>query len=182
MNQCNYDYIIHTRSDQYYVDYLTIPSDDKIIIPKGEDYFGLCDRFILFHSKYAKKYFSLCEFVDSAKKINKVPDIVSPESVLKSHLENENLLEKIVRIERINFTVSKKHDATRWRVAKYRLHFKKVMIKYPDEFISSVESLIDKYGIFNIIRLNFLILLNYKYLILRRAFGKLRKSMFLNIK
>lgn len=177
----NYDYIIHTRADQYYLDCLPEPNEDKIFIPEGEDYYGICDRFILFHSKYAKSYFSLCEFIDSAIDQNKVPEIVSPESVLLSHLENENMLINVERIKRINFTVSKKGEATRWRIAKYRLHFKQLMIKYPDEFISSVKNLLIKHGIIEVFLKNFVIFGNYLYLNFRRYLGNLKRTKVIKI-
>ena len=87
----DYDFIINTRADQYYVDKLTEIKDNEILIPKGEDYFGICDRFILFNSKFAKSYFSLCNFLENAQDKNLSPDFVTPESVLLSHLKNENL-------------------------------------------------------------------------------------------
>ena len=173
----NYDYIIHTRSDQYYVDFLPEPKEDTIFIPEGEDYFGICDRFILFHSKYAKRYFSLCEFVNSAISLNKVPKVVSPESVLLSHLENESILKNVERINRINFTVSKKGEETRWRVAKYRLYFKKLMIKYPDEFLLSVKNLSRKYGTIKLFMKYFVIFGNYLYLNLRKTLGSLKRKL-----
>ena len=40
-----------------------------------------------FIASMQKVIFSLCEFIDSAIDQNKVPEIVSPESVLLSHLK-----------------------------------------------------------------------------------------------
>ena len=53
----DYDYIIYTRFDQYYVDYHPKFIDDKIYIPDGEDYFGICDRHVIFKVFMQKNIF-----------------------------------------------------------------------------------------------------------------------------
>ena len=56
----NYDWFIITRSDNYHIkDHITIPSlnasyKDKILIPRGEDYGGYCDRHIICPRIYVK--------------------------------------------------------------------------------------------------------------------------------
>ena len=45
-----YEYIIYTRFDQFYLDYHPEVNDDEILIPDGEDYFGICDRHAAFPS------------------------------------------------------------------------------------------------------------------------------------
>ena len=171
----DYDFIIHTRADQYYVDKLPEIKDNEILIPKGEDYFGICDRFILFNSKFAKSYFSLCNFLENAQDKNLSPDFVTPESVLLSHLKNENLYSHVKRIDRINFTVTLKNEHTRWRVAKYNLYLKNLMIKYPDEFLDSMANLRKKYGFYKFLLKDIVLALNFYYLILRKVLGKLKK-------
>ena len=171
----DYDFIIHTRADQYYIDKLPEIKDNEILIPKGEDYFGICDRFILFNSKFAKSYFSLCNFLENAQDKNLSPDFVTPESVLLSHLKNENLYSHVKRIDRINFTVTLKNEHTRWRVAKYNLYLKSLMIKYPDEFLDSMANLRKKYGFYKFLLKDIVLALNFYYLILRKVLGKLKK-------
>ncbi len=171
----DYDFIIHTRADQYYVDNLPEIKDNEILIPRGEDYFGICDRFILFNSKFAKNYFSLCNFLENAQDKNLSPDFVTPESVLLSHLKNENLYSHVKRIDRINFTVTLKNEHTRWRVAKYNLYLKNLLIKYPDEFLDSMANLRKKYGFYKFLLKDIVLALNFYYLILRKVLGKLKK-------
>lgn len=172
-----YDYIIHTRADQYYVDSLPIFDKDDILIPQGEDYFGICDRFILLHKSYAEKYFSLCKFLEHSEEKGLIPNIVSPESTLLGHLKNEKLYKNIKRIKRINFTVTKKNEHTRWRVAKYHLYFKSLMIKYPDEFVDSMENLKNKVGIIYFIIKNPVLCFNFYYILFRRYIGNVKKLL-----
>ena len=76
----DYDFIIHTRADQYYVDKL--PNKImKSLFQKVKTIFGICDRFILFHSKFAKNYFSLCNFLENAQDKNLAPHFVTPNKV-----------------------------------------------------------------------------------------------------
>ena len=51
-----YEYIIYTRFDQLYVDYHPDLISNKILIPEGEDYFGICDRHAAFDSKFAENF------------------------------------------------------------------------------------------------------------------------------
>ena len=39
----NYEYIIYSRFDQYYIDYHPDVNQDKLYIPNGEDYFVICE-------------------------------------------------------------------------------------------------------------------------------------------
>ena len=102
-------------------------------------------------------------------------DFVTPESVLLSHLKNENLYSHVKRIDRINFTVTLKNEHTRWRVAKYNLYLKNLMIKYPDEFLDSMENLRKKYGFYRFLLKDIVLALNFYYLVLRKVLGKLKK-------
>ena len=172
-----YDFIIHTRADQYYVDYIPKLKEDLIYIPEGEDYFGICDRFIVMHKKFAKKYFNLCEFIDTAciKKIE--PEVIAPESVLLHHLINEKLDNYVERVNRFCFTTALKEEETRWRVAKYKLYFLNLLIKYPDEFVSSMENILNKKGLYKVLLSNFLLTTNYYYIVLRRRLGKIKNKI-----
>ena len=173
-----YEYIIHSRFDQFYSDIHKEFEGDNIWIPEGEDYFGICDRHAVFPSKYADDFFKICEKLDNFKNFNFLPDKITPESILLYNLKINNLDTKIIRYSRNQFTVSSKNDDTRWRVAKYNLFFyKNVKIKYPDEFIDSVKTLIRDKGslkaFFNSTRLY----VNYSYLMLRVKLGKIKKFL-----
>jgi hypothetical protein len=174
-----YDYIIHSRFDQLYSDEHPVFEGDNIWIPTGEDYFGICDRHAIFPSKFSKQYFSICEYINNPKSIQKHPKYVSPESVFEENLIYNNLDHLIVRYPRSQFTVSHLDDATRWRVAKYRLYFfKNLSIKYPDEFIESIYNRLQNHSIYKVTREEFLLFINYLNLTLRRKLGEYKRNLF----
>ena len=171
-----YKYIIHSRFDQFYIHEHEEFSGDKIWIPEGEDYFGICDRHAVFPSKYAEKFFNICEYIDNYKSFGSLPEKITPESVLLYNLKINNLEKKIVRYPRTQFTVSNKNDETRWRVAKYNLYFyKDLKIKYPDEFLDSFKSINKKGIFFKFFIKNKRLYANYSYLMLRIKLGEIKR-------
>lgn len=173
-----YKYIIHTRFDQMYTD--THPSfeGDNIWIPEGEDYFGVCDRHAIFPSIYARQYFGICNFIDDENVYKEPPSIVNPESVFFNNLIYNKLENKVKRIPRFQFTASSNDDTTRWRKAIYRVYFRRnLLIKYPDEFITSIKNYIDLNGVSKVLNNNFIFYLNYKYINLRRFLGLVKGKL-----
>ena len=95
-----------------------------------------------------------------------------------NHLKETGLFEKVIRINRSQFTASLKGEHTNWRVATYPLYFyKNLMLKYPDEFSNAVNNLIKKKGLLFLIFSEFRLILNYKYLEIRKKLGKLKKQL-----
>lgn len=173
-----YEYIIYSRFDQHYVDLHPDFHDDKLYIPTGEDYFGICDRHAVFKSNKAEDYLSIVEYIDSPEAIKDLPKFLNCESVYRKHLQSVSLSENIERFSRCSFTVALKHDPTNWRVPDLKVFFtKNLMIKYPDEFIVAMKNKFKNNNflkaIFSDIRLNLL----YFYLISRRVVGsKLKRN------
>ena len=168
----NYKYVIHSRFDQFYTDYHPEFKGDKIWIPEGEDYFGICDRHAIISYKHVEQYFSIGEFLSSKQASdNMIDKEIAPESIFFEHLKFNNLEDSIERIKRFQFTSSTSMDSTRWRKAIYKLYFsKKIMIKYPDEFITSVQRGLSG----NKIKYFFthpILCINYFYLTFRRTLG-----------
>jgi len=60
-----YDRIILTRPDMYFVNPYPVLSNDHVWIPNGEDHGGLYDRLIIFPSKYAKECLTLLDFMNT---------------------------------------------------------------------------------------------------------------------
>ncbi len=170
-----YDYIVYTRFDQFYTDYHPEGKEDKILIPFGEDYFGICDRHALVPVNLIKQFLRICEFIDSDKALKNVPEFNNCETTFKQHLESEGLLRNVERFNRLQFTSSLKGEHTNWRVAKYRIYiYKNLMTKYPDEFLDSIRNLIDKKGIAKALLQEPILLFNYIYLKIRIILGKLK--------
>lgn len=173
----SYKFIIYTRFDQKYTDFHPVGVENKILIPKGEDYFGICDRHALFPSKYSEKFLSICSYINSEKSLNQISNFNNCETTFRSHLINENLASEIIRFDRSQFTTSLKGEHTNWRVAKFKLYlFNNLMIKYPDEFIDSISNLIKVKGVFYVLINESRLLINYYYLELRKKLGKLKKN------
>ena len=172
-----YKYIIYTRFDQRYTDYHPKGEEDNILIPEGEDYFGLCDRHAVVPSKYIKKFLSICEFIDTERNLNATGEFNNCETTFKNHLISNDLIKEIKRYERSQFTTSLKGEHTNWRVPKYPLFlFNKLMLKYPDEFLDSTSNLIRKKGLFYSFKNEFRLVLNYYYLILRGKLGNFKRN------
>ncbi len=175
----SYKYIIYSRFDQKYTDYHPKGEVDKILIPEGEDYFGICDRHALVPSKYIKNFLSICSFIDSEENLNKVSGLNNCETTFKNHLISNNLIKSVKRYKRSQFTTSLKGEHTNWRVPKYSLHlYKKLMLKYPDEFLDSISNLIKKRGLFKALISESRLVINYYYLTLRKILGDYKKNIF----
>ena len=172
-----YEYIIYTRFDQYYVDFHPDLTKDKVFIPEGEDYFGICDRHVVIKSKDSKKYFSIIDYIDSQNALLDIPAYPNCESVYKKHLEYSGLINKVERFERISFTSALKNEPTNWRIPTYKIFLtKNLMIKYPDEFIGAVKTGLKNSNKVTYLMDNFGIVIYYYYLQTRKYIGSLLKS------
>ena len=173
-----YKYIIYTRFDQFYLDYHPEVNGDQILIPEGEDYFGICDRHAAFSSTYAEKFLSICDFVNDESSLENVPEFNNCEVTFLNHMKSTDLQNKITRIKRLQFTASLKGEHTNWRTAKYPIYFiENLMIKYPNEFIDGVTNSIKRNSLFRFFKEEPIITLNYYYLKSRRIMGRI-KSVF----
>ena len=167
-----YDYVIYSRFDQYYVDFHPKEIGDNILIPEGENYFGVCDRHAAFSSKLAERYLSIVDYINSEESLLSLPDFPNCESVYLKHLEHEGLSKKIKRYKRSQFTAALKGEPTNWRVPIYRTFiFSKLMIKYPDEFIDSFNNKLNTKGLINLLLSDLTMGLTYFYLLIRRRLG-----------
>ena len=173
----SYQYIIYTRFDQKYTDYHPKGLQNTILIPEGEDYFGICDRHALFPSEFSEEFFDICNYINKESSLNPKDNFNNCKTTFKRHLISNNIFKNVVRFDRSQFTTSLKGEHTNWRIAKYKLYlFNKLMIKYPDEFISSMKNLISKKGLLYVFNNELRLLINYIYLISRRVLGKLKNK------
>ena len=148
---------------------------ENIWIPKGEDYFGLCDRHAVIPIKYIEKFLSICKYIDQEKALYQNDDFLNCEVSFKNHLQDVGLLNKVKRFDRNQFTAALNTDMTNWRVPEYRLHLSGgLMIKYPDEFMDSMKNIF-KTQRFSFFLSHPIFSLNYIYLVIRRLLGKLKK-------
>ena len=61
----NYDYMIYSRFDQFYVgkQFEAATSEKKIYIPAGEDYFGINDRHAIVETSVVKQFWTYAHIV-----------------------------------------------------------------------------------------------------------------------
>ena len=173
----NYDHIIYTRFDQFYIDSPQKLENNMLNIPEGEDYGGICDRYISISVNDIEEYLSICDYINDKKYENNFGITPNCEGVHLAYLKKTGLVNKINRIPRSQFTVYQKYDETRWRVGKYRYHLRKLYLKYPDEFIISFSNLRLKYSNIFLIKNKKIDLLNFIYLSLRRKIGKFKSVL-----
>lgn len=138
-----YDRIILTRSDHYYPIKQPILPNDAVWIVEGEDYEGITDRHHVFPSCYINEMLGVVEFMDSEIGFNKIKETIkNPECVLLSMFNHNNIIKKIKRFPRFQFTVATNSDSTRWQNATVPLpENNNLLIKYPEEYRVTVENL-----------------------------------------
>ena len=171
-----YDQIAYTRFDQFFI-YPQAPLENNSIwISEGEDYGGVNDRIIFFPSKYSEEILGICDYINTKKGLDEIPNFPNCESVYLKHMEHLNLNNLIKRYKRNHFTVALKEDPTRWRIPIYNLYLiKKLMLKYPQEFLTAMENNIKTRGLLVSIK-SFRFFMNYKYLTSRITFSKIIKK------
>ena len=170
-----YDQVIYTRFDQYYVEKHPNFTGNNIYIPSGEDYLGLCDRHAVIPVDYIANYLNICKYINQQSSITKEKTFINCEVAYKNHLLTTNLYGKVKRYDRKQFTSALKEDRTNWRVPKYKLYFSGgLLLKYPDELISSFEKESMLIKIKYIFSRKNIIFTNYLYLKLRRYVGRLK--------
>jgi len=172
-----YDYIIYTRFDQFYLEEHPDFFENKIWIPTGEDYFGICDRHAVIPVEFIESFLGICTYIDNPESLKNNSNYLNCEVAFKNHLESIGLLKKVQRYDRKQFTSALSSDKTNWRIPKYKLYFfNDLMIKYPDEFIDSFNNIFKVKVISYLVRYPILSL-NYIYLLIRRTIGDLQKRI-----
>jgi hypothetical protein len=174
----NYDFIIYSRFDQYYLDFHINGDKNRILIPEGEDYYGICDRHAIIPKEYISKFLKICEYINLEKSLEVNTEYLNCETSFLNHLKHEGLLSFVERYPRTQFTSALSKDKTNWRIPIYKIYFfDKLMIKYPDEYIDSFKNLIRKTNIFKLIYFQNILFLNYLYLETRRFLGRLKGNI-----
>ena len=142
-----YDRIILTRSDFYYIDYHPILKNDFFYIVEGENYGGVTDRHHIFPTSMLNEVLGINEYLDDydnykyllTKKLN-------PERALIEYYKHNKLIQKIKFCKRVQFIVAKKNESKRWSYTKgYMFNSNSLLIKYQKEYYRALSN---KYGIF----------------------------------
>ncbi len=173
-----YEFIIYTRFDQYYIDNHILGNENKILIPAGEDYFGICDRHAVVPNKFISQYLNICNFINSKEALTYKTNYLNCETAYLHHIKHEGLEQSIKRYPRTQFTSALPEDTTNWRIPKYKIYFyKNLMIKYPDEFIDSFKNLTKSQKFLTAFSKDIALYINFIYLGFRRRLGSLKKTI-----
>ena len=143
-----YDRIIVTRTDLYYVaDHPVLPNDTLYVV-EGEDYGGIGDRHWVFPSSMRREVLGVVDYMADRDGYGRercelrLAGLVNPETMLALALRNAGVLGRTKRCRRVQFSVHTSKDATRWREAK--IPFKPehdLFAKYEGEYTTAMANL-----------------------------------------
>ena len=142
----NYDRIILTRSDFYYIDFHPNLKNDTFYILEGEGYGGVTDRHHIFPSSMTDKVLSINEFLDKKENYKYLlTKNLNPERALTEYYKNINIFEQIKFCKRVQFIVAKRNESKRWSYTKgYKFNSNTLLIKYQKEYYTALKN---KYGL-----------------------------------
>jgi len=159
-----YDRIILTRPDMYFVRPYPILSNDHVWIPNGEDHGGIYERLTIFPSKYAKECMTVLDFLNTkslnltAKRMYKGEDNersicyllnecpveigqFNSEIYHKIFYEWNGIFYKVRRSPLLNFLVAVKGDTTKSLGGIGTIKFKDdLIVRYKNEYIDVVRT------------------------------------------
>ena len=146
----NYDWIIFSRSDHYYVNFHQNVKDlnkNFLYLFEDEKYGGVCERHFVFHSSIANKVLGIADFINDIrnkdflfKKFFFGRQLLNPERAYKLYF---NLIKlKIRGIRRCQFTVALGRDQTLWKKPYILLPgHTDLYLKYENEYFNANENL-----------------------------------------
>ena len=142
----NYDRIVLTRSDFYYIDFHPNLKNDAFYILEGEGYGGVTDRHHIFPSSMTDKILSINEFLDKKENYKYLlTKNLNPERALTEYYKNINIFEQIKFCKRVQFIVAKRNESKRWSYTKgYKFNSNTLLIKYQREYYTALKN---KYGL-----------------------------------
>ena len=142
----NYDRIVLTRSDFYYIDFHPNLKNDAFYILEGEGYGGVTDRHHIFPSSMTDKVLSINEFLDKKENYKYLlTKNLNPERALTEYYKNINIFEQIKFCKRVQFIVAKRNESKRWSYTKgYKFNSNTLLIKYQKEYYTALKN---KYGL-----------------------------------
>jgi hypothetical protein len=148
-----YDRIILTRSDFYYIDKHPILPLGKLYSVEGEEYGGISDRHFIFDSDMSNNVLGILDFLcseSSLETLNKFEEnSLNPEKALLIFFKHNEIFQKLEFHKRVQFTVAIEGDLTRWKNSSHFIPgFKNIKYKYVSEYEVALNNSIKKYGIF----------------------------------
>ena len=142
----NYDRIVLTRSDFYYIDFHPNLKNDFFYVVEGERYGGISDRHHIFPSSMIDDVLGINEYLDNEKNYNYlISKKLNPERALIEYYKKNHLIKKIKFCKRVQFIVAKENESKRWSYTKgYMFKSNSLLIKYQKEYYTALRN---KYGL-----------------------------------
>jgi hypothetical protein len=149
-----YDRIILTRSDFYYIDKHPILPLGKLYAVEGEGYGGISDRHFIFDSSMSNDVLGILDFLCNESNyvtLNQYKEnTINPEKALLLFFKFNKIFEKLEYCKRVQFTVAIKDDLTRWhKASKFIPGFKNIMYKYTPEYEVAMKNYFKKNRLFS---------------------------------
>lgn len=147
-----YDRIILSRSDFYYIDDHPELDINKFYVIEGEDYYGISDRHHIFNKDMIDDSLSILEFLNNNDNKHKVMsyhglfNVINPEMVIKVHFEDNGILKQLDYFRRVQFTVRHSQDQTRWSTGSAISEFPGFYLKYPEEYYLAIKRYKEKFN------------------------------------
>ena len=136
-----YDRIILTRSDHYYLSKHPIMPNDAFYIVEGEDHGGVCDRHHIFPSHMSRDVLGIVEYI--CLPVSLQVGNLNPEKALLEYYKYNGLSSTIKRCKRVQCTVKLKEDQTRWAVGVCPMpEHDDILLKRPREYESALRNII----------------------------------------
>jgi hypothetical protein len=138
-----YDRIILSRSDYYYVKDHPILPLGKLYVPEAESYFGVTDRHHIFDSKFSDKVLGGGNYIcdENNFKFLEKQDSLNIERALLLCYQHNGINHLIEECERVQFAVSIDSDKTRWQKPVNSVQSNdKIKYKYADEYKIAIEN------------------------------------------
>ena len=148
-----YDRIILTRSDFYYIDEHPYLPLGNLYAVEGEEYGGVSDRHFIFDSKMSNQVLGVLNFLCSEENFNFLSkyqeNSINPETALLLFFKYNKIYDLLKFHKRVQFTVAVEGDNTRWRKpSNYIPGLNNIKYKYISEYEVAIINLIKKKGIF----------------------------------
>ena len=149
-----YDRIILSRSDFYYLDKHPYLPLGYLYAVEGEEYGGVSDRHFIFDSKMSNHVLGILKFLCSEENfyfLNEYQEnSINPEKALLLFFKNNKIYDLLKFHKRVQFTVAVEGDKTRWRKpSNYIPGLRNIKYKYISEYEVTIINLIKKKGIFS---------------------------------
>ena len=141
-----YDRYVITRTDQYYPCPLDLSALDasKIWVPTGEDWSGICDRFVVCNNHDVLRLLNILErAIRHPEAYLGFP--INIEGFVKLRWTEEGVWGRVRRFRRSMFTASVEGDHMRWYGNTRKRAFVEdgltILFKYEDEYFQAISCL-----------------------------------------